>query len=498
MNTEENFKNNIWWLLKELKKDEMSTLRSEYISFEYSTLKDSPSIEDQRRIIRFLEGAKAIKISRDLFPAPFNQAITGSIGASVYGIKPSGHLIELLQPTFNETYKLFETTTIKESDNSITSQVLANQKTSEQKLVCVLNTIKEEFELGTHSGWIDIPASDFSPCDVDRDKLSRIISKFTNKKIINQFIFIDSKETKDEEEYDYDVYRLFLPEDFSKKADDFTLSVLDPMGYAQLKKVTSSFEDMRLNPEKYQKQSKERAEHRKKRTQKMYAEIDYTDPVEKIAWGLKWNLVQKLWLVYTSNSKEMTIRIPITDITQIMSITEIRGILNGLKEEGCFNEWQTYQGNYDIYLIEDKTFSETYKNIKNVYDRFNTKNDLEHSEKDNQTSKNKDVINIKSLSFNKNTGDFIFNKVKGNLTPKSQEFHFIKTILESKDKQADYATLISKIWDGKPNSKSARNDLNIIVRNVKQKLLILPKTKSKNPDILKSVKNLGYRIIIPK
>ncbi len=356
MNTEENFKNNIRWLLQELKKDEMSTLRSEYISFEYSTLKDSPSIEDQRRIIRFLVGIKTLKISRDIFPAPFNQAITGSIGANVYGIKPSGHLLELLQPTFDKTYELFETTTIDKNKDSITSQALVSSKTSEQKLVCVLNTIKQEFELGTHSGWIDIPASDFFPCGVDRDKLSRIINKFTNEKIINQFVFIDSNETKDEEEYDYDVYRLFLSTDFSKKADSFIHSIFD----------------------------------------------------------------------------------------------------------------------------------------------HNTKDNSEHSEENNETLKNKDVVTIKSLSFNKNTGDFVFNKVKGNFTPKSQEFHFLKTILESKDNQSDYTTLVSKIWNGKPNSKSARNDLNIIVRNVKQKLLILPKTKSKNPDILKSVKNVGYRIIVPK
>jgi hypothetical protein len=86
MNTEERFKKDIWWLLQELRKDEMSITRDQHIRFEYITSKDSPTIADQHRIIRFLTGAIAVKISSDIFPAPFDQA-TGSIGAKVYGIK---------------------------------------------------------------------------------------------------------------------------------------------------------------------------------------------------------------------------------------------------------------------------------------------------------------------------------------------------------------------------------------------------------------------------
>jgi hypothetical protein len=103
--------------------------------------------------------------------------------------------------------------------------------------------IKEEFELGTNSGWIDIPASDFSTCGTDRDKLSRIISKFTNEKIIDKFIFIDGNEAKYEEEYEYDVYRLFLPTDFSIRANEFALSVLSLSGYSKLKELNNNLED---------------------------------------------------------------------------------------------------------------------------------------------------------------------------------------------------------------------------------------------------------------
>ena len=366
MNTEEQFQKDIWWLLQELKKDEMSTPRSEHIHFEYSVSENKPTIDDQRRAVRFLKTTKSLNISKDIFPLTIDK-----LTAELSGIKPIGHFLELRQPTFNEIYKTIDWAVNEKNPQTPNSpQNPVHQKTSEQKLVCVLNVIKEEFELGTHSGWIDIPASDFSACGTDRDKLSRIISKFTNEKIIDKFIFIDGSEAKYEEEYEYDVYRLFLPTDFSKKADEFTLSVLDPRGYSELKELNNNFEDMRLHPEKYRKQSKERAEKRKKRTQKMYAEINYSDPIEKTAWELKWGLVQKLWLVYTSNGKEMTIRIPITELTRNMSVVEIRGILDGLKEEGCFNDWQTYQGNYDIYLIDDKTFGETYKQVKTACKTF--------------------------------------------------------------------------------------------------------------------------------
>jgi hypothetical protein len=85
--------------------------------------------------------------------------------------------------------------------------------------LCVIEKISSEFELGMYSdGMVDMPASDFSDCGVDSYQLSRIMTKFRDEGLINQFFFIDARETKDEAEYDYDVYRLYLPKDFLLRA----------------------------------------------------------------------------------------------------------------------------------------------------------------------------------------------------------------------------------------------------------------------------------------
>ncbi len=655
MNTEERFKKDIWWLLQELKKDEMSTARSEYIHFEYTTGSNKPTIDDQRRAIRFLIVTRSIDVEKDVYPFPFD-AMTSKMS----GIKPSGHLLELRKPTFDKVYEVFEWVAQGKNDTKTTDDLaelmkaevapgpdpkatptkpipklkwldalsennlekfrtiiaitleeleitginrltynkisispyqragfgfdevkkvlgkinaeesgiivvsndelkkkisskefltradnvptkkdfletfslveddLDNQlivristlesitvlkhleeyidgkiqkpvtlvsspsKTPEQKQLCVLEKINAEFKLGVYSdGMVDIAASDFSDCGVDRDQLTRMIGKFQREGLFTSYMFIDGSEAKYEEEYDYDVYRLYLPNDYMNRANLFLLSIVDPHEHARFTDLQEQIEDMRKNPEKYRKQSEERNKIRKEYVEKIYSSVDYFDPVEKVAWQMKWDLIQFLWLIYTSNSKKRIIRIPIKEMTERRTASQVSGMLEGLQHEGCFHEWQIFEGNYDIYFIDEKIFTEIYGKVKDVIKSYS-----ENPTSITSIKKDADLISVSSLSFSKNTGDFTFNDINGNLTPNSQEFFFLKTLFESKDYQCDYKTLISKMWSGRENSKSARSDMNIVVRNIKGKLGILPKIRSKNPDIIKSIKNHGYRIVI--
>jgi hypothetical protein len=81
-------------------------------------------------------------------------------------------------------------------------------------------------------------------------------------------------------------------------------------------------------------------------------------------------LVQLLWLTYTSNSKKKIIKIPVKEMTEHRTAAQASGMLEGLEHEGCFHEWQIFQGNYDIYLIDEKIFTETYGKVKNVIQRY--------------------------------------------------------------------------------------------------------------------------------
>lgn len=532
MNTEDRFKKDIWWVLQELKKDEMSTARTEYIHFEYTDGEDKPTIDDQRRAIRLLTVSRAINVQKDVYLFPFD-----AMTARMSGIKPSGHLLELRKPTFDKVYEVFEWATgkgaanaksetelaefmkaeektvpadvqkitpklvwldtlsdanlekfaqviaitleeleiiginrltynkisiapyqragfgfdevkkivgkigVEESgiitvsndelkkkisgkefsfradniptkkdfletfslvENDLDTQLIvriptletidvlkslrtyidgkmkkpnilvsSSVKTPEQKQLCVLEKISNEFKLGVYSdGMVDIAASDFADCGVDRDQLSRIIGKFQKEGLLKSYMFIDGSEAKYEEEYDYDVYRLYLPDDYSHRANLFLISIADPNEYARFVNLQDQIEDMRKNPEKYRKQSEERNEIRKEYVEKIYSTVDYFDPVEKKAWQMKWDLVQLLWLTYMSNSKKKIIRIPVKEMTEHCTSAQASGMLEGLEHEGCFHEWQIFQGNYDIYLIDEKIFTETYGKVKNVIQRY--------------------------------------------------------------------------------------------------------------------------------
>lgn len=372
---------------------------------------------------------------------------------------------------------------------------LASQ-TSEQKLVCVLEKIREEFTLGVDSsGMVDIPASHFSNCGVDEYQLNRIVGKFQKDGVIKSHIFIDGSEAVYEEEYDYDVYRLWLPENFSYQADLQIMAIGDPIKHAEFIGLQKRISDMRANPEKYQAEAKERAEKRKGATEKMYSEINYSDPIEGDAWSTKWETIKTLWTAYITSGKRMNISLPIKALIYGSSLAQVDGILDGFKEEGCFFDWQKNAGNYEIHLINEKTFSATYKRIHEVYDRFADQSiDPEHLPSDNGQEKI-NIIKIGALSFNTNTGDFLFGEVVGNLAPSAQEFRFMKTILESKDRQCDYATLVPQTLNGRQDGKAARNDLGVVVRNIKEKFGILPEATRKNPDIFKAIRSHGYRIV---
>lgn len=116
----------------------------------------------------------------------------------------------------------------------------------------------------------------------------------------------------------------------------------------------------------------------------------------------------------------------------------------------------------------------------------------------NLTKSNRQIVKgiENELFFDFETGDFVLNKTKGNLTLNGQEFNFVKMVLQSPNYQSDYATLISTIWKGRTSSKSSKNDLAQLVKKLKKTFKILPTKSAENPDIFKNVKGYGYRLVV--
>lgn len=94
------------------------------------------------------------------------------------------------------------------------------------------------------------------------------------------------------------------------------------------------------------------------------------------------------------------------------------------------------------------------------------------------------------LSINRNTGDIELNGIKNNLNPESQEFKVLCKLAISKDYKATYKDLL-----GDDPTKPNKRNLSFTIRNIKEALSILPKSKAKNKDIIGNMKKHGYRLL---
>lgn len=100
------------------------------------------------------------------------------------------------------------------------------------------------------------------------------------------------------------------------------------------------------------------------------------------------------------------------------------------------------------------------------------------------------------LTLHLRTGDFTFYQTSGNFSPATPEFKVLSALYNDKDYQATYLTLIQAY---RPNveedSKSQKDDLYSVIKNIKEKLDILPETETSNKDIFANIKNYGYRLV---
>lgn len=118
---ETEFNQTILWLIEELEKDLLAS-QQEKIRFELKTNKNSPSLEDQRRAINFLEIKKTIEITS---AQPFSSATRhSSVGIAVpeeLNIQPLIYYLIINRPKFNAIYQRL---TPKSSNKNIPKQPL--------------------------------------------------------------------------------------------------------------------------------------------------------------------------------------------------------------------------------------------------------------------------------------------------------------------------------------------------------------------------------------
>jgi hypothetical protein len=94
-----------------------------------------------------------------------------------------------------------------------------------------------------------------------------------------------------------------------------------------------------------------------------------------------------------------------------------------------------------------------------------------------------------TIDFNPRTGDFVYQGVSSNLTPKSQEYKVFATLLDNEDNLATYLELIQCMHPtAQGDTKSERADLYKVIRRLEKKV---------GADIFLNVKGIGYRLVFP-
>lgn len=125
--------------------------------------------------------------------------------------------------------------------------------------------------------------------------------------------------------------------------------------------------------------------------------------------------------------------------------------------------------------------------------------DSEYIHHDNMKKTRLTEIKEIGLSINENTGDVTLGTKRESFNPESREFKVLKCLLHSPDFQANYKKLISAYSENysELSLTSQKKDLVEIIRNVKNRLGILPKKTRVNNDIFENSKSMGYRIKVP-
>lgn len=100
--------------------------------------------------------------------------------------------------------------------------------------------------------------------------------------------------------------------------------------------------------------------------------------------------------------------------------------------------------------------------------------------------------------LNLETGDFHYMGSRGNFTISGQEFNVLKTLSESPNYQATYLKLVQSFIPSVERVTSVQKDaLRTVIRNIKEKLGVLPKSPHSKKDPFKVIRLYGYKLVIP-
>lgn len=201
--------------------------------------------------------------------------------------------------------------------------------------------------------------------------------------------------------------------------------------------------------------------------------------------------------IYYSDDTESVYTGNIEDIFKPDPEIDYQAEYDEMMEMGSMNDDEVQPDDYIheiIFQVDVKKFE---KALYNYTGKTNPSSDREKIFLPKSRHPAKDIVHGK-LRFNESTGDFQLGKVRGTLSPDTQEYKLILKLLTSESCQAKSVDLLREIYPDQLDKFGKTYDLKLgyLLRNVKKRMGILPKKRAKNIDIFENLKKWkGYRLL---
>jgi hypothetical protein len=162
-------------------------------------------------------------------------------------------------------------------------------------------------------------------------------------------------------------------------------------------------------------------------TKKTNETSKFSDTATRRGVEKKWDVLQAIWSLYEASSRPDSVLVPVARLTiKGRSVELIDGIIEGLKQEGVFQDWERKDRYYDLKHIDHDIFPEIYQEIGYVYKKLAK----EYQRKSKK--KQKKNLDLKNLIFSEEESAIKNENLNCSLPPYKNEYDLCKVMFEKK------------------------------------------------------------------
>lgn len=170
-------------------------------------------------------------------------------------------------------------------------------------------------------------------------------------------------------------------------------------------------------------------------------EIGLTDTSSRRAYEKKWDVLQAIWDVYESHSRPDSILVPVARLAIKGRAAElIDGIIDGLKKEGLFKNWDRQDRWYNLEFINHEKLPNRYEEVGKTYKKFATT--YQERNKNDAAVKNQPSQII--VSFDDKKPAIIINEKEVKIPYGTNQYNLCKAVFGKTKKRWENDELLDK------------------------------------------------------